>query len=91
MIRTPFMAPNANAHAGRVVRTRREEVLGLAAHPPPAPPQVDLRERGDHCNRERPHGALELRAPELRPKVPPIRPQHQTRIMRRDRLDGDHP
>jgi putative transposase len=47
-----------------------------------------LREYVDHYNRERPHRALELRAPQPSPQVIPLRPQHQTAVSRPDRLGG---
>jgi transposase InsO family protein len=83
----PF-TPNANAHAERFVRTLREEcqdwllILGQR-HLEPL-----LREYVNHYNRERPHRALELRAPEPSPQVIPLDARHQTPVCRRDRLGG---
>jgi hypothetical protein len=41
-----------------------------------------------HYNRERPHRALDLRAPDPSPQVLPLRPRRQTSVRRRDRLGG---
>ena len=85
VIRTPFRAPNANAHAERFVRTLREECLDWLLilgrhHLEPL-----LREHVNHYNRERPHRALELRTPEPSPEPIPLRPPASTAISRRDR------
>jgi transposase InsO family protein len=88
VIRTPFRAPNANAHAERLVRTLREECLDWLLVIGRRHLERVLREYVDHCNRERPHRALGLRAPEPSPKVIPVRPQHQTTVSRCDRLGG---
>jgi hypothetical protein len=47
-----------------------------------------LREYVDHYNRERPHRALQLRAPDASPRVVPLRPSSQIAVCRRDRLGG---
>jgi hypothetical protein len=47
-----------------------------------------LREYVDHYNRERPHRALELRAPDASAKVVPLRQPTQIAVCRRDRLGG---
>jgi putative transposase len=88
VIRTPFRAPNANAHAERFVRTLREECLDWLLILGRRHLERVLREYVDHYNRERPHRALGLRAPEPPPKVLPIRLRPQPPIRRRDRLGG---
>jgi putative transposase len=87
-IRTPSRAPNANAHAERFVRTLREECLDWLLILGRRHLERVLREYVDHYNRERPHRALELRAPEPPPKVLPIRLRPQPSIRRRDRFGG---
>jgi hypothetical protein len=47
-----------------------------------------LREYVDHYNRERPHRALELRAPAASSMVVPLRPPSQIAVRRHDRLGG---
>ncbi len=47
-----------------------------------------LREYFDYYNRERPHRALELRAPDASAKVVPLRPPSQIAVRRCDRLGG---
>jgi transposase InsO family protein len=88
VIRTPVRAPNANAHAERFVRTLREECLDWLLVVGRGQLERVLREYIDHYNRERPHRALELRAPEPSPQVVPLRMRHQTAVRRRDRLGG---
>jgi transposase InsO family protein len=88
VIRTPFRAPNANAHAERFVRALREECLDWLLILGRRHLERVLREYVDHYNHERPHRALELRAPEPPPKVLPIRLRPQPSIRRRDRLGG---
>ena len=63
VIRTPVRAPNANAHAERFARTLREECLDWLLIPSRRHLDRVLHEYVDHYNRERPHRALELRAP----------------------------
>jgi putative transposase len=88
VMRTPFRAPNANAHAERFVRTLREECLDWLLILGRRHLERVLREYLDHYNRERPHRALGLRAPEPPPKVLPIRLRPQPSIRRRDTLGG---
>lgn len=86
MLEPPVRAPNANAHAERFIRTLREECLDwlliLSRR------TRVLREYVEHYNRERPHRALELRAPQLSPQVIALRSRSQTAVSRRDRLGG---
>jgi putative transposase len=88
IIRTPFRAPNANAHAERFVRTLREECLDWLLVFGRGQLERVLREYVDHYNRERPHRALGLRAPAARLEVIPLRRGHQAAVRRRDRLGG---
>ncbi|MDQ6841433.1 MAG: transposase [Actinomycetota bacterium] len=88
IIRTPFRAPNANAHAERFVRTLREECLDWLLVIGRRHLERVLREYVDHYNRERPHRALGLRPPQPAPQVSPLLPRHQTAVRRRDRLGG---
>jgi putative transposase len=59
----PLKAPNANAHAERFVRTLGEECLDWLLVVGRSQLERVLREYVDHYNRERPHRALDLRAP----------------------------
>lgn len=88
VIWTPFRAPNANAHAERFVRTLREECLDWLLILGRRHLERVLREYVEHDNHERPHRALELRAPQPSPRVIPLRPRCQTAVSRRDRLGG---
>ena len=88
VIRTPFRAPNANAHAERFVRTLREECLDWLLILGRRHLEQVLREYVNHYNRERPHRALELRTPEPSPEAIPLRSPASTAISRRDRLGG---
>jgi putative transposase len=88
VIRTPFRAPNANAHAERFVRTPREECLDWLLILGRRHLESVLREYVDHYNRERPHRALELHTPEPSPPAIPLRPRPRTGISCRDRLGG---
>jgi putative transposase len=88
VIRTPIKAPNANAHAERFVRTLRVECLDWLLIFGRRQLERVLREYVDHYNRERPHRALALRAPDPAPRVVPLRRGHRIAIRRRDRLGG---
>jgi transposase InsO family protein len=88
VIRTPIKAPNANAHAERFVRTLREECLDWLLVVGRRQLERVLREYVDHYNRERPHRALDLRAPDPPRRVSPLRPRHHSAVGRRDRLGG---
>jgi transposase InsO family protein len=87
VIRTPFRAPNANAHAERFVRTLREECLDSLLITGRRQLERVLREYVEHYNRERPHRALDLRPPQPTPVIP-LRPQPDAAVQRRDRLGG---
>jgi transposase InsO family protein len=87
IIRTPFRAPNANAHAERFVRTLREECLDWLLIVGRRQLEHVLRGYVDHYNRERPHRALDLRPPQPS-QVIPLRAQPDAAVHRRDRLGG---
>ena len=87
VIRTPFRAPNANAHAERFVRTLRQECLDSLLIVGRRQLERVLSEYVEHYNRERPHRALDLRPPQPS-QVIPLRPQPDAAVQRRDRLGG---
>jgi putative transposase len=64
VIRTPIRAPNANAFAERWIETLRAECLDWLLILGPGHLDRVLRIYIQHYNRQRPHRALELRAPE---------------------------
>jgi putative transposase len=84
VVRAPFRAPRARAHAERWVGTVRREcldwllVLGER--------QLDriLREYAEHYNAARPHRACQLRTPDPRGQPGPTVGE----VVRRDRLGG---
>jgi transposase InsO family protein len=78
VIRTPFRTPNANAHAERFVRTLREECLDWLLILGQRHLEQVLREYVEHYNRERPHRALGLRAPQPSPQRHPVRRRART-------------
>jgi putative transposase len=85
IVRTPVRAPKANAIAERFVRSVRAECLDWLLILNRRHLERVLRVYVDHYNRERPHRALELRAPESdeRRERSPV-----GEIRRRDRLGG---
>jgi transposase InsO family protein len=85
IVRTPVRAPKANAIAERFVRTVRAECLDWLLILNRSHLERVLRVYVDHYNRERPHRALEHRAPESdeRREGSPAGEIH-----RRDRLGG---
>lgn len=64
VIRTPFRAPRANAHAERFVRTVRAECLDWVLIIGPRHLERTIRTFVDHYNGQRPHRALDLHPPE---------------------------
>lgn len=85
VIRTPFGAPKANAHAERFVRSVCAECLDWLLIIGPRHLERVVRTFVEHYNRERPHRALDLRPPEPPdPSPAPLVGQ----IKRRDRLGG---
>jgi putative transposase len=86
VIRTPFRAPRANAHAERFVRTVRAECLDWLLISGPRNLERVLRVYVEHYNRQRPHRALGRYPPvpiEARPRA--LTP---TPVKGRDRLGG---
>jgi len=88
VIKTPIHAPNANAHAERWVRTVREECLDWLLILGKRQLERTLRTYIDHYNRQRPHRALGLTAPDL-PGEPIAFPHTiPVHVRRQDRLGG---
>jgi putative transposase len=85
VIHTPIRAPQANAYAERFVRTVRAECLDWLLIVGRRHLESVLRIYTAHSNRERPHRALQLQAPE--PATVIHRP-HIGSIERRDQLGG---
>jgi putative transposase len=86
VIRTPVRAPNANAHAERVIETIRAECLDWTLIWGGRHLDRTLRIYADHYNRQRPHRAVGLAAP-LAPGGEPI-PVDPRDVRRRDLLGG---
>jgi hypothetical protein len=85
VIHTPTRAPQANAYAERFVRTIRVECLDWLLILGRRHLERVLRTYIAHYNRERPHRALALHAPQ---PAPPIMRPNTCRIERRDVLGG---
>ena len=77
VIRTPIQAPNANAHAGRVIETIRAECLDWTLILGRRHLDRTLRIYAEHYNRQRPHRALGL-APSLGGPGAPCRSVRET-------------
>jgi putative transposase len=87
IIRTPFLAPQANGVAERFVRTVRSECLDWLLIPNQPHLQRVLDVFVAHYNGHRPHRALALTPPH--PARPPPAPTTgKARVQRRDRLGG---
>ena len=86
MIVTPVQAPNANAHAERVIETIRAECLDWTLILGRRHLDRTLRTYVEHYNRGRPHRALGLAAPLAETLVPVPVSTHAVR--RRDLLGG---
>jgi transposase InsO family protein len=86
IIRTPVRAPNANAHAERVIETMRAECLDWTLVWGLRHLDRTLRTYGEHYNRGRPHRALALASP-LGAAGQPI-PVDPRDVRRRDLLGG---
>jgi putative transposase len=86
VIRTPIRAPNANAHAERVIETIRAECLDWSLILGRRHLDRTLRTYADHYNRRRPHRALGL-APPLAETRNPISVS-PAEVRRRDLLGG---
>jgi putative transposase len=85
VIRTPFQAPNANAHAERWVRTLRADCLDRILILGRRHLEHVLRIYRRHYNEHRPHRALHLLPPSGRDPTPLDAPD---RVQRRDLLGG---
>jgi transposase InsO family protein len=86
VIRTPFRAPNANAHAERVIETMRAECLDWTLILGRRHLDRTLRTYAEHYNRGRPHRALSLAPPLAEARDPiPVNPRD---VRRRDLLGG---
>jgi len=86
VIRTPIQAPNANAHAERVIETIRAECLDWTLILGRRHLDRTLWTYAEHYNRGRPHRALGLASPLATAGVPiPANPRD---VRRRDLLDG---
>jgi transposase InsO family protein len=84
VIRTPFRAPNANAHAERVIETIRAECLDWTLILGRRQLDQTLRIYAEHYNRGRPHRALGLAPPLPGAREPiPVSPRD---VRRRDLL-----
>ena len=86
MIVTPIQAPNANAHAERVIETIRAECLDWTLILGRRHLDRTLRIYAEHYNRARPHRAVGLAPPLAAVGEPiPVGPQD---VRRRDLLGG---
>jgi transposase InsO family protein len=86
VIRTPFRAPNANAHAEQVIETMRAECLDWTLILGRRHLDPTLRTYAEHYNRGRPHRVLGL-APPLPGARDPI-PVSPRDVRPRDLLGG---
>jgi putative transposase len=86
VIRTPFRAPNANAHAEGVIETIRAECLDWTLILGRRQFDQTLRIYAEQYNRQRPHRAIRLATPLGVARVPvPVSPRD---VHRRDLLGG---
>jgi transposase InsO family protein len=86
VIVTPVQAPNANAHAERVIETIRAECLDWTLILGRRHLDRTLRTYVEHYNRKRPHRALALASPLPGARDPiPVSPRD---VRRRDLLGG---
>jgi putative transposase len=86
VIRTPIRAPNANAHAERVIETIRAECLDWSLILGRRHLDQTLRTYAGHYNRRRPHRALALTPTLAVARISvPVNPRH---VRRRDLLGG---
>jgi putative transposase len=86
VIRAPIQAPNANAHAERVIATIRAECLDWTLVFGRRHLDRTLRIYAEHYNRQRPHRAIRLATPLGGARVPvPVSPRD---VRRRDLLGG---
>ena len=86
MILTPIRAPNANAHAERVIETVRAECTDWTIILGRRHLDRTLRTYAEHYNRGRPHRALALATPVAEDEASmPVSPRD---VRRRDLLGG---
>jgi transposase InsO family protein len=86
VIRTPIRAPNANAHAERMIETIRAECLDWTLILGRRHLDRTLRTYAEHYKRQRPHRALSLALPLAEARDPiPVNPRD---VRRRDLLSG---
>ena len=88
VIKTPIRAPNANAFAERWVRTVRGECLDWLLIVSRRQLERVLDTYVDHYNRQRPHRALGLQAPDPPGQLVPLSGATPAQVRRRDRLGG---
>jgi putative transposase len=88
VIRTPIQAPNANAHAERVIETIRAEVLDWTLILGRRHLDRTLRTYAAHYNRGRPHRALGLASPLAEASLTVSVPVSPCDVRRRDLLGG---
>jgi putative transposase len=86
VILTPIRAPNANAHAERWIETARGECLDWSLIMGRRHLDRTLRAYAEHYNRQRPHRALGLAAPQATAEHPV--PVHPREVRRQDVLGG---
>jgi putative transposase len=89
VIRTPVQAPNANAHAERLVGSIGRECLDRLLIFSRRQLEHVLRVYARHSNQHRPHRALALRPPEQADRAPPpVRAPPFPQLKRTDLLGG---
>jgi putative transposase len=88
VIRTPIRAPNANAHAERVIETIRAECLDWTLILGRRHLDRTLRTSVEHYNRGRPHRALALASPLAEASITVPVPVSPCDVRRRDLLGG---
>ena len=88
VIRTPVRAPNANAHAERVIETMRAECLDWTLILGRRHLDLTLRTYAAHYNRQRPHRAVGLATPLAEASITVPVPVSPRDVCRRDLLGG---
>jgi len=88
VIVTPVQAPNANAHAERVIETIRAECLDWTLILGRRHLDRTLRTYVEHYNRKRPHRALALASPLAEASITVPVPVSTRDVRRRDLLGG---
>jgi putative transposase len=86
IIKTPVLAPRANAIAERWIASARRECLDRMLITGERHLQLILGEYADHYNTARPHRTLHQKPPAGRQDLPAA--GTSTRVLRRDRLGG---